>query len=356
MRVLFLVGREIGYARNQVLHHAFKRFADVDVVASPNKPNSLLTNSARIAAVAASKLIRNHYDLVFVGFYGHIILRLVRPLVRSPLLFDAFVSTYDTLCFDRKLFSPRSPMGRLAYRLDWSAIRSADHILLDTQQHIDYFVETFNQPRSKFDALPVGCDDSIYRPAPLPSPHEPVTVLSYSTFLALHGVDTILHAASLLRDKPVHFLLIGDGPAYKEMRNLASQLALTNVAFKPPVSQPQLAEAIAGADICLGGHFDSGGKASRVIPGKVYQMMAVGRPLIAGDTPANRVLLTHKETAWLVPTEDPQALASAILTLAGDADLRGHLARKGRRQYETCCSEVMIRRSLERIVNKMIVQ
>ncbi|MCB0045479.1 MAG: glycosyltransferase [Caldilineaceae bacterium] len=358
MHVLFLVGREIGYARNQVLHNAFSRFAHVDTVAAVHKPQSLLANSLSIAAQATPLLLRNRYDLVFVGFYGHLILRMIGPLVRSPLLFDAFISTYDTLCFDRALYAPDSPMGRAAFALDSSALRRADHVLLDTQSHIDYFVETFGITHEGFSAVPVGCSDDVYQPAPITQnstqqQKKALDILYYSTFLPLHGIDVILQAAAQLNGEPLHFRLIGDGPAFGQMQALAAELALSNVTFEPPISQTEVASAIARADICLGGHFYAGGKAGRVIPGKIYQMLAVGRPVIAADAPGNRELLTHGENAYLIPPADPNALAGAIRTLAAEPAYREKLARAGRLHYTNYCNEERITARLHAIVTAL---
>ncbi len=358
MRILFLAGRETEYARNQVMLAAFRRFAEVETVAAARKPVTLLGNSAIIAARAAPLLLRERYDLVFVGFYGHLILRAIAPLVRSPLLFDAFVSTYDTLCFDRRIYAPDSPMGRAAFALDRATARRADHVLLDTAQHVEYFVETFGLPRAKFSAVPVGCSDEIFGPVPMPSPQgladRPLEILYYSTFLPLHGIDIILEAAARLRDQPIRFRLIGDGPALGAMQALAAQLELSNVRFEPPVPPFDLAEAIVRADLCLGGHFYAGGKAGRVIPGKIYQMLAVGRPVIAADAPGNRELLTHDENAYLVPPADPDALANAIRTLVDDPARRHALARAGRARYAACCTETHITSRLQAIVAEMI--
>ncbi len=354
MRVLFLTGREVEYARNQVLLAAFERFADVDVVARTQKPGSLLANSAAITAQAAPLLLRNPYDLVFVGFYGHLIMRMIAPLVRSPLLFDAFVSTYDTLCFDRQLYAPDSPMGRAAFSLDRATARQADRVLLDTQSHVAYFVETFSVAAERFRAVPVGCSDAIFTPAPLPPPRTQLEVLSYSTFLPLHGMDVILHAAAQVQDEPLRFRFIGDGPAYGEIVALADQLGLRNVRFDRPVPPVELAACIAEADLCLGGHFYAGGKAGRVVPGKIYQMLAVGRPVIAADAPGNRELLTHGESAYFVPPADPTALAAALRTLAHDEGQRHALAHAGRARYVTAASETVITRQLRQIVNEML--
>ena len=355
MRVLLLTGREISYARNEVLLHALQRFAQVDVIAPTPMPHSLLASSGQMIGRALPRLLRQRYDLVFVGFYGYLILRLLKPCLRPPVLFDAFVSNYDTLCFDRKKFAPNSPAGRLAYWLDRSTCQLADHILLDTQAHVDYFRQMFGLAATRLSAIPVGCSDDIYRPRPV-SPHPVTHVLYYSTFLPLHGVETIIQAAALLKDEPIRFHLIGDGPLLEEIQATVQRLQLFNLTLAPPVSPRVLADKIAEADICLGGHFGQSEKAGRVIPGKIYQMLAVGRAVIAADAPGNRELLNHQETAWLIPPADPTALATAIRRLHIDPELRARLANQGRRLYESQCSEAVITEKLRGIVEQMISQ
>lgn len=359
MRILFLTGREITYARNEVLLRAFQRFGRVDVIATEKQPASLLTNSLRVVTAALPRLLTGAYDLVFVGFYGHIILRLLGGLIRQPLIFDAFVSTYDTLSFDRQQFTPNSLSGKAAFWLDQSTCRRADHVLLDTVQHIDYFVETFDLPRAKFTALPVGCSEAIYHPQPKPSdaqafPAGQTIVLSYTTFLPLHGMETVLHAAAQLQTAPIHFHLIGAGPLLPSMQRLAVTLGLTNLTFAPPVPPSGLAKALAAADICLGGHFGKSDKAGRVVPGKIYQMLAMAKVVVAGDTPANRALLTLGEHALLVDPSDPQALAAAILTLHDDPALRARLAAQGHQLYQAACSEAVITQRLQMVVAQML--
>jgi glycosyltransferase involved in cell wall biosynthesis len=183
-----------------------------------------------------------------------------------------------------------------------------------------------------------------------------VQVLSYATFLPLHGIETTLHAAALLRDAPIRLRLIGGGPLLPAMRALAQMLQLDNVVFEPPVSPGALGAAIAAADICLGGHFGTGDKAARVIPGKIYQMLAVGRPVIAADARGNRELLRHGESAWLIPPTDPVALAAAIRELAADAGLRRHLAAGGHAAYTAQASEAVIGRRLRARVEQLTGQ
>ncbi len=66
-----------------------------------------------------------------------------------------------------------------------------------------------------------------------------------------------------------------------------------------------------------------------MIPNKVFDALAVGRPVVTADTPAVREVLTHGETAWLCPPGDPAALADALLALRADAGTRRRLADRG---------------------------
>ena len=352
MHILYLAGREIEYPRNDVLLRAFQRLGTIEVVGETG-PSSLLLRNMRIALRTLPHLLAGHYDLVFVGFYGHLLMLLVGALSRWPILFDAFVSNYDTLCFDRGIFAPHSLGGRLAFWLDQRTCRLADHILLDTQHHVGYFTRTFDLPPDHLEALPVGCNEDIFYPRP-PSQRCNVTrVLYYSTYLPLHGVETVVRAAALLATEPVCFRLIGNGMGYDRVRRLADHLGLKNTTFVPLVPLETLPGKIAAADICLGGHFGRSGKASRVIPGKIYQILAMARPLVAADTPANQELLSHGETAYLCPVAEPEALASAILKLHQDAALRDHLAVRGHTLYMERCSESVITERLRNLVDEM---
>jgi glycosyltransferase involved in cell wall biosynthesis len=354
MRILFLCGREAGYTRNDVLLRAFQRFAKVTQVTDPDGKKSNLRRSVQIALRAVPELLKNQYDLVFVGFYGQMLMLPVGLLTRKPILFDAFVSTYDTLIEDRKIASSKSILARLAYRIDNISSRRASHILVDTDLHTAYFSNTFHLPIQKFSSLPVGCNESIFYPRP-PNDSRPVArVLYYCTYLPLHGVDVVIRAAGLLKSLPVSFRLIGDGMEYPKARMLAEELELKNVEFVPPMPLEQIADEIALADIVLGGHFHTGDKAGRVVPGKVYQILASAKPVIASSSPANSSLLTHKENAYLCPAGSPEALADALVDLIENSSLQKRIAAGGRKVYEERCSELAITQKLEEAVRRLL--
>jgi len=275
-------------------------------------------------------------------------------LARSPVLFDAFVSTYDTLIEDRRVGAQHPLMAKLTRWLDRTACNLANHVLLDTQHHVAYFINQFGLEHVGFSTIPVGCNEDIFYPRANTGKKNSFRVLYYTSYLPLHGVDVVLKAAAELRDIPVNFRLIGSGQTFLKARQLAAQLKLSSVEFIPPVPVEQLANEIAAADICLGGHFGSSPKASRVIPGKVYQILAMARPLIASDTPANRELLSHVITAYLCRPNDPISLAEGIKTMIEDHTLCERIAHNGYQLFHERCSEAVITDQLQNILAKLI--
>jgi glycosyltransferase involved in cell wall biosynthesis len=350
MRVLFLSGRELSYPRSDVMLRAFKRFGDVEVIGPSQRPVSLLLSSLLVSLRAIPKLIINRYDLVYVGFFGHFIMLLVNFFSRSVTLFDVFISTYDTLVHDRKVVKVKSLASRLAFWLDRAACLRADHILLDTTQHVDYFRETFSLTSKHFSVIPVGCNEDLFHPRQPERKNAELIVLYYSTYMPLHGVEVVVQAADIMRDEPILFRLVGNGPCYPRVESLVSDLRLENVKLIPYLPLKMLPEEITGADICLGGHFGNSEKGGRVIPGKIYQIMAMERPMIAAATPANNELLVHMEDAYLCQPDDVQALVTAISVLQRDDVLRDRLAADARRRYEQTCSEAIITKCLQDLV------
>jgi glycosyltransferase involved in cell wall biosynthesis len=335
-RILFLSGREAGYIRNRVLLSALREHFDVTLL-TPDLPGTVSRTGAVLARFLAQR--RKEHDLCFAGFYGQPIAIALAFLQRRPIILDAYVSTFDTLCADRRWFSAGSPMGRLARWIDLRSCQVSDRILTDTRAHARYFGETFSVPEARLETVYVGCDESNFYPRSLAPAGEGgrsprFEVFYYGAFLALHGTETIVQAAALLQDCPdVHLTMGGDGPRRRMVERLVSAKGLRNVDMPGWIPFEELPDHIARASVCLGGHFSRVPKAARVISTKTYQFLAMHKPTIVGDNPATRELLVHGEHAWAVPMGDAQALAEAIRTLAGDAALCAQIASGGYQLY-----------------------
>jgi glycosyltransferase involved in cell wall biosynthesis len=333
MKALFIAGREPSYVRNVMLLKALE-LQGIETVECTDSSSTYLRRFPRVLAKFLRSSSRD-VDAVLVGFFGQPLVVLVKGLLRKPLVFDAFLSAYETLCFERRQFTPGSMVGRFAYHLDRASCQASDVVLLDTHAHIEYFASTFRLPREKFRRLLVGADESVFYPRPAVGKREGVfSVFYYATMLPLHGTEFILEAAQRLRaESNVQIQIIGRGREQPKLKALAERLALDNVRFRDWIPFGDLPDEIARADVCLGGHFSSFEKAKRVIAGKTYQFIAMKKPVILGDCEGNRELFEHENNALFVTMASGQALAEGILRLRDDAVLRERIAENGYRTF-----------------------
>lgn len=281
------------------------------------------------------------YDVLVVGYVGHADVLLARALGafrRRPVVLNGLISLYDTVVTDRGLVAPGTLRAGLLKWLDRTAFRAADRVLMDTDAHARHAAGATGVAAGRFWRVWVGADPTGLPERPPPEPREgPVSVLYFGTYIALHGVDTILGAARRLADrKDVRFTFLGRGQGLEAARRRGADLP--HVAFDPRwVGRRELLEAVAASHVCLG-VFGTGGKAARVIPCKVYDALAMGRPVVTADTPAARELLTDGRDAVLVPPGDPEALAAAIVALADGPARRRAVGEAGRATWEANCT------------------
>jgi glycosyltransferase involved in cell wall biosynthesis len=258
-------------------------------------------------------------DVVVVGYLGHLdilVLWLFAKLKRVPIVWDAFLSLYDTIVCDRRLLSKNNPLAMMVYCWEWLACRAARRIVLDTQAHADYFSRQYTVPGEKLGAVFVGAEPENFpvcsRTPKNAGDHLECLVLFYGQFIRLHGIETIIHAARLLAGTSIQFLIVGDGQESEKIAGMLRSHPLENVSWRQWIEYSELKRAIQNADICLG-IFGKSEKASRVIPNKVFQILHSGKPLITRDSPAIRELLDPDMAGiYLVPPGSPEALADAI--------------------------------------------
>ena len=193
-------------------------------------------------------------------------------------------------------------------------------------------------PKHKFVRSFVGEDDDYFKPssaAAVAAPSRPVfEALFFGTYVPLHGIDVIIDAAELLAsEQDFAITVIGNGQLFKLIRADAARRDVGNIVFIDHwVATAELITHIERAQVCLG-IFGRTPKAARVIPYKVFDALAMGKPVITRDSPAARELLVDGESALLCEPEG-QALARALLRLRDQPDLASRLGRNGYACYK----------------------
>jgi glycosyltransferase involved in cell wall biosynthesis len=270
------------------------------------------------------------YLVSYPGWFDVAIVRIAASIKRRPLVFDPFLSLHDTVISDRQLHSPRSMVARLTTAVDKWSLRWADLIVADTRPHLELFEELAGGLRQDGVVIPVGADDEVFVPR-RDLEVEPASVLFYGSLVPLQGVATIVEAAALLEPQGIRTTIIGDG---QDRPILDDAIKRTGVRLDLSGLVPldELPSRIACSSVCLG-VFGGSDKAGRVVPHKLYESLAMGRPIVTRDGPGIRSLFSEGEVI-LVPPADPVALAHAIRALVDDAEHRERVAAAGHSAYQ----------------------
>lgn len=183
----------------------------------------------------------------------------------------------------------------------------------------------------------VGIPTALFRAEPPPPDGDRLRLLCVARFQEKKGLDTLLDACGLLRDRGVrfHLVLIGDGPERAELEARAQRLALAGwVELPGPRPQEEVAAALKAAHVFVmpcrrdrTGDMDG-------IPTVFMEALATARPVVSCAVSGVPELVRDGETGILVPPDDPAALADAVGRLAADAGLRARLGAQGRALVE----------------------
>jgi glycosyltransferase involved in cell wall biosynthesis len=269
-----------------------------------------------------------------VGYPGQFDIYLARLLSwrrRIPLVFNVLMSLY-LIVLERRLDQRSRVTSRLIYWAEKGACLLSDLIILDTTEYVDFFCKTYGLSPTKFRLVPLGADERLFYPATSGNITDGTfEIVYYGTYIPLHGVEHIIAAADLLREHAdIRFKMIGTGQLQEEAKALARELELTNVSFIDWVERPALLDHVAAAQVCLG-VFGTTPQSLFTVQNKIWEGMAMAKPVVSGDAPTIREVLIPGQHLLVCERANPQALADALLQLYHDRELCRTLAENGYR-------------------------
>lgn len=341
------------YVRTKTLIAALKRIDNVAFFEAVNTTKGIFRYVQTLYKLLAIRVTIKP-DYYILGFRGYEIFWIVRILtIGRPLIFDHMMSPYDSLLNERKIFKKNSPIKKLIYFYEKSILKYSDVILTDTIIHREYFANLFKEKQEKIYAVHVGTDEELFKN--LPSGNEVkkkdlFEVFFYGTFLPLHGIDIVLKAASIVKDRPIRFTIIGGKKKnLQDFYEMKKRLKIENVIYKEWIDYEQLPRIISKADICLGGPFGNTGQARRVITGKTFQFLAMGKPTVIGRIDEDYGF-KDKKNCLLVSQGNGRKLAKTILWCLENQEKLSQIGRKGLELYRTKFSIDHIKEALQVIV------
>jgi colanic acid biosynthesis glycosyl transferase WcaI len=161
------------------------------------------------------------------------------------------------------------------------------------------------------------------------------------------GIEILVEAARQLQNRPeIAVVICGEGPNRVELERLAAGLA--NVQLHDLQPAEAMGAMLTMADLHLLPQI--AGAADLVLPSKLTNMLASGRPVVATTEPGTGLYAEVDGCGFVTTPGDAAALAEAITTLADAPALRAELGREARaRASERWQKDAIIDRALAAI-------
>jgi len=272
------------------------------------KPDVVIATSPQLLCALAG-------DALSAWFRAPLVME-VRDLWPESLVAVGLTRTRSTLVGN---------LERLARRL----YRRAAHLVTITEAQRAAIV-AFGVPAERVSVVPNGVDDAFLEPHGAANRSGEFICTYIGTLGMAHHLETLLEAAQLLRDEPAfRFRIVGEGAQREALEARARAMQLSNVEFAGQRPRGEVPRWIAESDVCAV-LLRKTPVFRTVVPSKMIEIMAVGRPIVLGVEGEAKALLERAGAGVAVTPEDPAALAGALRRLRQDAALRTAYGASGR--------------------------
>jgi L-malate glycosyltransferase len=242
-------------------------------------------------------------------------------LARTPIVISS--RRYQA---DLDWYKPwRTKVIRLIYRL-------STHVVVNSSSVREILVKRDALPPEKVRIIYNGVDVDRFSSAPrdrnrlLPGigPRSKLVVVLANMYGPVKGHSHLISAAcSVCRKAPdTMFVLIGDGKERPKLEQRVREAGMEK-RFLFLGHRNDVPELLPCCDLSVLPSESEG------LPNSVLEAMAAGLPVVATSVGGNREIIVNGVNGLLVPPQDPQALAEAILRLLESSELAMRLARAG---------------------------
>lgn len=227
---------------------------------------------------------RRHYDLVFATssrLLTAALGALCSSRLQAPLYLDIRDVFPETI---RDLLRKRG--GRIAgWLFGWLeryAVHRADGVNLVSPGFLDHY--RCRYPGRRFSTIPNGVDELFQRKPSgerAPHPDAPIRVLYSGNVGEAQGLHEVLPGLASRCGAAYEFVVLGDGGARLKLERALEEERVGNVTILPPIARYRLPALYAEADI-LFMNLNDWPALKHVIPSKVFEYAASGKPILAG--------------------------------------------------------------------------
>ncbi len=259
---------------------------------------------------------RNQYDIIFATSSRLMTAMLGAILARyssTPLYLDIrdiFTETMQNLLNGH----PLRLVIPLLKKIELFTLRSAVKVNVVSRGFLEYFQKIV--PKQHFSIFTNGIDDEFIGISYNNPEKNPVPIILYAGNIGEgQGLHHVLpEAAKHLKDK-AEFLLVGDGGARYQLEKILEEKKIKNIKIKNPIPRTSLIKLYSRADF-LFLHLNDHRAFHKVLPSKIFEYAATGKPILAGvDGYARSFILSHIENAFVFEPCNPMGLVEGFKNL-----------------------------------------
>ncbi|MES9903007.1 MAG: glycosyltransferase family 4 protein [Sedimenticola sp.] len=269
-------------------------------------------------------LLRNQsFDIVFtyqlspatVGIPGI----LMKKLKRAPMLFWVQDLWPESLSATGSIKSPAilSAVSRMVKNI----YRNCDRILIQSRGFVAPAVAV-GAERDKIEYFP-NWAEPLYQPVVLDAvapersevPTEGFVVMFAGNLGTAQSLDTIIEAATLCKDEPIHWVFLGDGRRREWLERAVEDNSLSKVhvlGSRPIESMPAYFSL---ADVMLVTLRDAP-VMTTTIPGKIQSYLACAKPIVAALNGEGARVIEESGAGISVASADSEGLAAAVVKMS----------------------------------------
>ena len=228
----------------------------------------------------------------------------------------------------------------------------------------DWFAQTIRQrgvTDDKLVVIPNFVDTELYRPLPRVNDFarehglvDRFTVLYGGTIGLSQDWESFLHAAEVLRDRPIDFVVVGGGARDAWLTAEVARRGLPNVKLLGYQPRERMPEINASSD--LGTIPMKATTTSDTFPSKIYTILACARPVVVSAD-------SDSELAWLIRTADcgtvvepdnPHAYAAAVLDSFENRDRLAAAGARGRDYVVERYSKEAVGHAYDALIQRLV--
>ncbi len=218
----------------------------------------------------------------------------------------------------------------------------ADLLTANSESLRDAVVRLGADP-AKFDMIIYGTDPAKLRPdargvadlrARLGVPDDAIIALAVGRMAPKKGFDMLLRALAqpALRHRNLIAVMVGEGDEWLAWQALARDLGVEGrVIWTGNVPTDEIGVYYNLADMLV---MPSVSKPADGLNVCVLDAMSCAKPVIGSNVAGNPLAIDHGRTGFIVPEQDPAALADAMATLAEQPALRQAMGQAGRARID----------------------